>query len=112
LRLLACLAPEPVPLTLLLADAQVADQLTPGVAATIGPLLGDPVAAGDAVAALRRYSLVTLAEAGLVLVHRLVQATTLAQVSGDVADEWKQAAAEVLKSERIGARSARHARGL
>jgi hypothetical protein len=41
-RLLACLAPEPVPLDLLLADAQVAGKRTPGVAAAVGPLLGDP----------------------------------------------------------------------
>ena len=81
LRLLACLAPEPVPLALLLSDAQIADELDPDVAAVVGPLLGDPVAAGDAVAALRRYSLVTPAGDGMVLVHRLVQAITLAQVS-------------------------------
>ena len=74
LQLLACLAPEPAPLALLLSDAQVAGQLAPGVGATVGPLLGDPVAAGDAIAALRRYSLVTPAGDGLVLVHRLVQA--------------------------------------
>jgi hypothetical protein len=54
LRLLACLAPEPVPLDLLLADPQTAGDLTPDVAATAGPLLGDRVAAADAVAALRR----------------------------------------------------------
>src|SRR5262249_3432071 len=33
LRLLACLAPEPVPMTLLLADAQIADKLAAEVAA-------------------------------------------------------------------------------
>ena len=49
----------------------------------LGPLLGDPVAAGDAVAALRRYSLVTPAGDGLVLVHRLVQAVTLGQMPAD-----------------------------
>jgi len=98
LQLLACLAPEPVPLTLLCADAQVVGKLTPGVAATIGALLGDPVAAGDVVAALRRYSLVTPAGVGLVTVHRLVQATTLAQVPADVADEWKQAAAALVQA--------------
>ena len=98
LRLLACLAPEPVPLALLLADAQVAGELAPGVTATAGPLLGDPVAAGDAVAALRRYSLVTPAGDGLVLVHRLVQAVTLAQVSADVAGQWKQAAAALVEA--------------
>src|SRR5262249_28456881 len=58
-RLRACRAPEPVPLGLLLAGAQPAGQLAPAVAAVVGPLLGDRVAAGDAVAALRRYSLVT-----------------------------------------------------
>jgi hypothetical protein len=98
LRLLACLAPEPVPLALLLADAEAADELPPDVAATVGPLLGDPVAVGDAVAALRRYSLVTLAGDGLVLVHRLVQAMTLAQLPGEVASQWEQAAAALVEA--------------
>jgi Tetratricopeptide repeat len=96
LRLLACLAPEPVPLALLLADAQAADQLGPSVAADVGPLLGDPIALGDAVAALRRYSLVTPAGDGLVLVHRLVQAITRAQLSPEAAGQWKQAAAALV----------------
>jgi hypothetical protein len=85
LRLLACLAPEPVPLSLLLADAQSVGKLAPEVTAAMGPLLDDPVAVGDAVSALRRYSLVTPAGDGLVLVHRLVQAVTLAQVPADAA---------------------------
>ena len=98
LRLLACLAPEPVPLALLLSDARVAGELAPEVAATVGPLLGDPVAAGDAVAALRRYSLATPAGDGLVLVHRLVQAITLAQVPAEVAGQWEQAAAALVQA--------------
>jgi hypothetical protein len=49
LRLLACLAPEPVPLTLLLSEAQLPGDFPLGVAAVLGPLLADPVAAGDAV---------------------------------------------------------------
>ena len=73
LRLLAFLAPEPVPLGVLLGDCDPAD---PAVAATVGPLAGDVLAVGDAVAALRGYSLVSLAGDGLVLVHRLVQAIT------------------------------------
>ena len=97
-RLLACLAPEPVPLALLLAGAQAAGELAPDVAAVIGPLLGDPVAAGDAVAALRRYSLVTPAGDGLVLVHRLVQAVTLAQLPEEAAGRWKQAAAALVEA--------------
>jgi hypothetical protein len=93
LRLLACLAAEPVPLSLLLADPRVTGELPPDIAVTVGPLLGDPVAAGDAVAALRRYSLVSPAGDGLVLVHRLVQHVTLAQVPADVAAQWEKAAA-------------------
>jgi Tetratricopeptide repeat len=98
LRLLAFLAPEPVPLALLLADAQVAGQLALDAAATIGPLLGDPVAAGDAVAALRRYSLVTPAGDGLVLMHRLVQAITRAQLPAEVAGRWELAAASLVEA--------------
>ena len=40
------------------------------------PLLEDQLAAGDAIAALRRYSLVSPAGDGSVSVHRLVQAVT------------------------------------
>jgi hypothetical protein len=98
LRLLAFLASEPVPLALLLADAQVSGQFAPAVAAVVGSLLGDLVAAADAVAALRRYSLVTLAGDGMVLVHRLVQAITVAQLPADVAGEWEQAAAAVVEA--------------
>jgi Tetratricopeptide repeat len=97
-RLLACLAPEPLPLTVLLADAQAAEKLAPGVAASVRPLLGDPVAVGDAVAALRRYSLVTPAGNGLVLMHRLVQSITLAQVLAEVVGEWEWSAAALVEA--------------
>ena len=79
-RLLAFLAPEPVPVSLLFAN-QAAGLLRPEVAATVRPLLGDPVAAGDAITALRRYSLASPAGNGLLLVHRLVQAITRAQLT-------------------------------
>ena len=49
------------------------------------PLLEDPLAVNDAVAALRRYSLITRAGDGSVSVHRLVQAVTADQVAGDLA---------------------------
>jgi hypothetical protein len=75
LRLLACCAPEPVPLSLLLQPRPgLAGQFSPGVAPTLGLLLEDMLAADDAIAALRRYSLVTPAGDGLVSVHRLVRA--------------------------------------
>ena len=65
LRLLAFCAPEPVPLRLLLQPRPgLADGLADEVAAVLMPLLGDELAAEDAVAALRRYSLVTPAGDG------------------------------------------------
>ena len=97
-RLLAFLAPEPVPLALLLAGKQAAGLLGPEVAAEVGPLLGDGVAAGDAIAALRRYSLVSPAGDGLVLVHRLVQAMTRLQLPAEAADWWKHAAAALVEA--------------
>jgi hypothetical protein len=96
-RLLAFLAPEPVPLNLLLTGERAAGLLGPEVAAEVGPVLGDPVAAGDAITALRRYSLLTPAGDGLVLVHRLVQAITRAQLSAEAAGRWEQAAAALVE---------------
>ena len=93
MRLLAFMAPEPVPLALLLADDQAAGLLGSGVTAAIGQLLGDDVAVGDAIAKLRRYSLISPAGDGLALVHRLVQALTRAQLPVDTADQWEWAAA-------------------
>ena len=95
LQLLAFLAPDPVPLTALLENAPVADL---AVVATVGPLAGDVVAAGDAVAALRRYSLVTVAGDGLVLVHRLVQDVTRDQLNDGQASQWQQAAASLIEA--------------
>jgi len=61
------------------------------------PLLEDPLAAGDAVAALRRYSLVTPAAGGSVSVHRLVQAVTADQMPAELARDWRQAAAALIE---------------
>ena len=98
-RLLACLAAEPVPLALLLQHRPgLVDQLGDAVAPDLAPLLEDPLAAGDAIAALRRYSLVTPGGDGTVLVHRLVQAITLAQLPTEVADQWRQAAATLVEA--------------
>ncbi len=92
MRLLAFLAPEPVPLALLLADEQPADLIGPEVTEAVGPLLGDLVAVGTAIIALRRYSLIAPAGDGLVLVHRLVQAMTRTQLPADRVDQWERAA--------------------
>ena len=97
MRLLAFLAPAPVPLDLLLA-AKDAERLGAETAEAAGSLLGDPLAVADAVAALRRYSLVAPAGDGLVQVHRLVQTITRVQLTAQETIQWKQTAATVVEA--------------
>ena len=98
LRLLAFLAPEPVPLRLLLAGADLPGGLNPDVGSVLRPLVGDRVAVGDAVTALCRYSLVTPAGDGMVLVHRLVQDVIGDQLPADLPVAWRQAAADLVEA--------------
>ena len=99
LRLLACCAPEAVPLRLLLLPREgLADQLGQDVAPVLVPLLEDQLAARDAIAALRRYSLVSPPADGVVSVHRLVQAVTLDQMPAELATAWRQAAAALIEA--------------
>jgi hypothetical protein len=99
LRLLAFCAPEAVPLRLLLQPRPgLADDVPAEVAAVLVPLLVDELAVGDAVAALRRYSLVTPAGDGLVLVHRLVQAVTADQMPKELRDAWHGAAGAAIEA--------------
>ena len=99
LRLLAFCAPETVPLRLLLRPRQgLAERFAAEVAPVLAPLLDDELAAGDAVAALRRYSLVRPAGDGAVSVHRLVQAVTADQMPEQLREAWRQAAAAVIEA--------------
>ena len=97
-RLLAFLAPDPVPLRLLVAGPDPASKLPAEVAPVVGLLLGDALAAGDAVAAVRRYSLAVPAGDGLVQVHRLVQAITRDRLPAEEAAQWERAAAALVQS--------------
>jgi hypothetical protein len=97
LRLLAFLAPESVPLASLLTGP-VTGLPGPETAAIVGPLLGNPVAVGDAIAALRCYSLIAPAGDGLVLMHRLVQAVIRARLTVEAAAQWEQAAAALVEA--------------
>ena len=99
LRLLAFCAPEAIPLRLLLQPRpDLAGRLGEDVAPVLVPLLEDPLAADDAIAALRRYSLVTPAVGGSVSVHRLVQAVTADQMPAELASQWRQAAAALIEA--------------
>jgi hypothetical protein len=96
LRLLACCAPEAIPLRQLLQPRSgLTTSLGPQVEGVLRPLLEDPLAAKDAIAALRRYSLISPPVDGSVSVHRLVQAVTADQMSAGL-PAWRQAAAAVI----------------
>ena len=95
LRLMAHCAPEAIPLRLLLQPRPgLVEQLVQEVA----PLLADQLIAKDAIAALRRFSLVTHVGEGQWSVHRLVQAVTVDQMPADVADQWRQATAALVEA--------------
>jgi Domain of unknown function (DUF4062)/Tetratricopeptide repeat len=97
LRLLAFCAPEAIPLRLLLQPRQgLAGQLGEEVAPMLVPLLEDDLAVGDAIGALRRYSLVSPPADRSVSVHRLVQAVTADQMPAELARQWRQAAAALI----------------
>jgi hypothetical protein len=97
LRLLAFCAPEAIPLHLLLKPrAGLSGWLGDEAGPVLAPLLEDPLAAGDAISALRRYSLVTPAVGESVSVHRMVQAITADQMSAELAGEWQQAAVALI----------------
>jgi hypothetical protein len=99
LRLLAFFASEAVPLRLLLQPRPgLAQRLGEQVAPVLTPLLEDELAAGDVIAVLRRYSLVTPATGGSVSVHRLVQAVTADQMPAELARQWRQAAAALIEA--------------
>jgi len=99
LRLVACCSPEAIPLDLVLQPRPgVADAVSAEVRQVLIPLLQDQLAADDAVAALRRYSLISRRHEGAVSVHRLVQAVTLAQLPAQLATAWREAAAFLIEA--------------
>jgi hypothetical protein len=72
LRLLACCASDAIPLGVLLRPRpELVGSFGPQIGPLLVPLLDDPLAAADARAALRRYSLVSAAVDDAVSVHRL-----------------------------------------
>ena len=96
LRLVACCAAEDIPLDLLLRPGLAAEDFDAVVAPLLVPLLDDDLARDEAVAGLRRFSLISAPRGGLVSVHRLVQAITLDQLPAQEAGAWRQAAAVVI----------------
>ncbi len=97
LRLAACCAADDIPLDLLLRP-RPGLEFGAGVAQLLGPLLDDELARDDAIAGLRRYSLISAPRDGQVSVHRLVQEITLNQLPDDDKTAWRHAAAAVIEA--------------
>jgi hypothetical protein len=97
LRFTACCAAEDIPLHLLLQPGLHAE-FGPEVAPLLMPLLEDDLTRDEAVAGLRRYSLISDPHDSLVSVHRLVQAITLDEMPADLAAAWRQATAAVIEA--------------
>jgi Domain of unknown function (DUF4062)/Tetratricopeptide repeat len=98
LRFIACCAAEDIPLDLLLRPGVVAEDFNAVVAPLLEPLLDDELIRDEAVARLRRYSLISAPRDGRVSVHRLVQAITLAQLSEGDRTAWRYAAAALIEA--------------
>lgn len=98
LRFTACCAADDIPLPLLLLRPGLDVAVDADVAPLLTPLIGDEFARDDAVAGLRRYSLISAPHDGLVSVHRLVQAITLDQMRPELAKAWRHAAAAVIEA--------------
>jgi hypothetical protein len=100
LRLLAFLPPEPpIPLNSLLLNApRTADLPGPEAAAVIGPLLGNPAAAGEASRGVHAMSFVSYAGALRVRVHPLARAAVRAQLTGEESAHWQQAAVALVEA--------------
>lgn len=98
LRLLAVLPDEPVPLLGLLLAGQAAVLPGPEPTAVIGPLLGNPAAAGQAVNALHPKSLVRHAGGLRVQMHPLARAAIRGSLTDEESARWRQAALAVIEA--------------
>jgi len=95
LRLLSCLAPEDIPVRLLLAGPGRRPRLPLAVRADVRRLTS---ALDDAVDGLRRYSLIGTPSPGVVSIHRLVQAVTLDELPARKRKAWRKAAGAMVKA--------------
>lgn len=97
LRLLACYAAEAIPIRLLLSGYErVREWGDAHVQRSIEALAVSPLAGDEAVAALRRHSLIGPPLEGRASIHRLVQAITVDQLPSAQRGHWRAAAAALL----------------
>jgi len=88
LKLLAFLAPDNIPRSLLIEGA-------PDLPEPLSSALQDRIKLNDIFAALRRYSLISITD-DMLSVHRLVQAVTLDRLGEDEKKMWADAAVKIV----------------
>jgi hypothetical protein len=99
LRLLACFAPDDIPVRLLLRPGAGSPGTLPVPVAADVTALTDEVTLDGAISALRAFCLVTPpSRDGAVSVHRLVQAVTLDGLEPRVAQAWHKAAESLVRT--------------
>jgi hypothetical protein len=103
LRLLAFIAPEPVPLGQLLGPLNretrnLAIGLDSHIYEALIPLLESDFALVEAAFELHRYSLLTNVDGTTEVMHRLVQVTIQGQMRDEEAVAWRQAAASLVEA--------------
>jgi hypothetical protein len=99
LRLLACYAPDAIPIRRLLrVDPATLHAIDPHQAEQIRVLAHDGFALDDALTALRGFSLISAPANGTVSLHRLVQAVTLDALVPAERGGWRQSAATLLRA--------------
>jgi hypothetical protein len=93
LRLLACFAPDDIPVRLLLRSGARPPGILPVPVAADIAALADEVTIDEAISALREFCLITPpSRGGAVSVHRLVQAVTLDALQPRAVEGWRKAA--------------------
>jgi hypothetical protein len=99
LRLLACFAPDDIPVRLLLGPERESPEIpSPQVAPAVAALL-DEVTLDDAISALRGFCLIAApSPEGSLSVHRLVQQVTLDRLELGLADAWRAAAQALVEA--------------
>lgn len=100
LRMLAVLPDMPVPLSALLSGSPPGTDL-PGTEAAelVGPLLGNPADAGEAMRALHPKSFVLhVPGAGGIQMHPLARSATRARLTAEETAHWRQAGAALIEA--------------
>jgi hypothetical protein len=99
LRLLACCAPDEIPIRLLLARGTFTTRgMADEIGAQIKILTTDGFALDDALIALRNFSLINPPVHDAVSIHRLVQAVTLEALPVPEREAWRQAVARLVEA--------------